>query len=79
MKCGYHNILVINECSEKDWGFAADCFFDGRKIQYINPLKVMGTDEEWVYAGPIPLSTKLEPDNLYKTDKPFGAEDNRVY
>ena len=39
----------------------------------------MGTDEEWVYAGPIPLSTKLEPDNLYKTDKPFGAEDNRVY
>lgn len=79
LKCGYHNILVINECSEKDWGFAADCFFDGRKIQYINPLKVMGTDEEWVYAGPIPLSTKLEPDNLYKTDKPFGAEDNRVY
>ena len=79
LKCGYCNILVINQCGEKDWGFTADCFFENKVVSYINPLKVKGADEKWIYAGPFPMPINFKPEHIYSADKPLDGAGCKVF
>lgn len=76
---GCHNILVINQCGDTDWGFKADCFYGDEIIPFINPLNVKGTDEKWVYAGPFSLPVSIEPDKAYSADRPMDGAGRKVF
>jgi len=76
---GEHNILVLNECGQKDWGFTLECSNGGVALPMMNPAEVKGTTEVWLYAGPFPNSRLIKPVEVYSMDKPLGGADGKIY
>ncbi|ANX00973.1 rhamnogalacturonyl hydrolase [Thermoclostridium stercorarium subsp. leptospartum DSM 9219] len=79
LKYGCYNLFVINQCGETDWGFTAECLFEDRKVMFVNPLNVKGTDEKWIYAGPFSQPVNFDPEKICSADIPLDGAKGKVF
>lgn len=79
LKYGHHNILVKNNCGDKDWGFDLSVPNGDCEIRFDSPVRLYGSPEKWFYAGPFSDSQKLNIADMYSMDRPFDGADGKVY
>ncbi|MDF2937211.1 MAG: hypothetical protein K0Q90_2584 [Paenibacillaceae bacterium] len=57
---GIGNVIVVNYCGEKDWGFELEIRHHGKKMEWLQGVAVLGSPDSWLYAGSFPAEYSPE-------------------
>ncbi|NQX61146.1 glycoside hydrolase family 88/105 protein [Paenibacillus qinlingensis] len=73
---GAHNWLVESACyGERDWGFSLEVSANDEPYSFSLPHPVKGTDECWLYVGPLERSESILPEQLQTMTRLFEMEE----
>jgi hypothetical protein len=70
---GEHQVVVKSVCHGENWGFRLD------SSDFQLPVQVEGAQDEWLYIGPLSLSSQLPLDQILRLDTVLESESGPTY
>lgn len=68
---GIHDVLVESECGEQSWRWEVEFFEQDLPCRLLQPHKIHGYDDPWLYLGLFDASTVFTPRELQTLNKVF--------
>ena len=57
---GQHDVMVRSDCDGAEWGFDLSIQTGRETVPFTSPCNVVGTDQPWLFAGPLSPTAKLD-------------------
>ncbi|WNR43117.1 glycoside hydrolase family 88/105 protein [Paenibacillus roseipurpureus] len=66
---GSHDLLVRSECGVQSWDFTVQASISGEVVPLSAPLQVHGSNNPWLYVGPLDPDVSIYVEDLVKTNR----------
>lgn len=76
LACGSYDLLVRSECTAQAWGFSLSASFSGKVCRLTSPVVVKGTEQAWLYMGPLASDARLTYEDIVRTDRVYLVGEN---
>jgi rhamnogalacturonyl hydrolase YesR len=76
---GTHDVTVECVCKGSDWGFELTIADGKQDLMLVSPCNLAGSEEKWIYTGPIPESVKFDAQHLADLHRLVPLQHNHTY
>lgn len=73
---GQHDLVIRSVCEDITWGYMLQAQFGGEAVKLSAPLQVHGSDDPWLYLGPLAANVDLTYEDLVRTDRVYAMDIN---
>ncbi|RTE11281.1 glycoside hydrolase family 88/105 protein [Paenibacillus whitsoniae] len=70
---GSCDVLVRSVCTDAAWGFTLGASCAGASCRFALPVPVKGTDQAWMFVGPLDPDTDLPLSDFMRTDRVYPS------